>query len=728
MILYFNKFGELTTSIPHGEPVRQGNNINLYVYLDVDFFETDEDIETHKINIEFTMPKNGAVSSVPQIMQFQGIKQFKKITDSEIIYDLVNNREYLCYYSLVQSGISTVYPGNLIANVSIVNTENAESTEVKDVRYTGSAQIFVERTFGSTQRVSDVSSSHYQQLLNQLNNFVAQKEDRANVGGTINFSQNLLTNLNGFTYTSAKFNEENILVDDENNVIIDEIAIKPYLKLLLGNSYVPKINNQLGRGIFLITSDDKKIWRLTYNSSVGLKAEEWTNTLPCVFDVDGDEIKEKYASKEYVEKNYLPLTGAELTEDLKIEGNIWVGELNSNLVDTDSILLGDSGLNFNSKGNEYRIEFPEKNGTVAYIKDLESYLPLTGGTIDGDLIIHSNEDQDYKTRILNSRIEFYCGEKTKTSLYTMSGEKICYRRSEDVKPIDEEIATHKDLEIVRQIAEGKSRAISYVDFPTCIDSLNNDEFKETLKIGDNIFIQAIDVPDIWVMGISDEKITYNYINDDVFKSALQAEGGVQVGYFILSTLETNKISLDLAYLSLTGGTITGNLSIIDSDEGTGIRIGKNGIISGDGVSKGYLEFSNDGKIYYSDDMQFDNGEKYEIATVKQISEINKRIDGISGGGNSDLSNYVDKSSTEEIGGVKKFTSDIQVKGVIRAVGNNNASDGHYITIKGQDICDNNGDAIISTSNDGHKFLYNGNEIATLNDIEVAIGNALRGNY
>lgn len=477
MILYFNKTGELTTVIPHGEPVRQYNNINMYVYLDEDFFEDEEDREKHTFNLELTMPKVGATSSVPQIMYYKGITQFKKLTDSEITYDLVDNKTYICYYSLVQSGLSTVYPGNLVCNISIVKTKDASSTEVVDTQYLGMAQIFVERTFGSTKRVSDTSAAQYQQMLNQLNNFVAKKEDKENVGGTINYAINLTTNLNGTQYTDAKFNENNILVDNDGNNIINETEIKPYLKLMLGNSYTPKINNKLGRGIFLITKEDKKMWRLVYDSTKGLYAQEFINDLGAVFNELGEKIIETYVRKDgdnivgtlnvdgklnsngsevvnlndaqtingaktfktlqvndalltnsiynfgtssiknennefhyikgYTDEtgNFVEVLNAELftRKGGEITGNLLVrGELKNtgdtilDTLDVKNLLIGQLKIEVTDTENSiaYTITFPEKNGTIAFVEDVNLKLNKTGGEITGDIklngILYSN--------------------------------------------------------------------------------------------------------------------------------------------------------------------------------------------------------------------------------------------------------------------------------------------------------------------------------------------------
>ena len=151
MYLYFNKQGVLTTVIPHGEPVRQGSYLNISVCLDLDTFST-EDSAKYGCRVELSFPneKLGTHS-----IDLDGAEQeeFVKTDDSEITYDLVPGQDYWVYKFRFTPEQSTFNAGKVTANVSFgrYNLEQNPS-EIEDVQYAGSAEIFIEKTFLTGQK------------------------------------------------------------------------------------------------------------------------------------------------------------------------------------------------------------------------------------------------------------------------------------------------------------------------------------------------------------------------------------------------------------------------------------------------------------------------------------------------------------------------------------------------------------------------------------------------
>lgn len=94
----------------------------------------------------------------------------------------------------------------------------------------------------------------------------------------------------------------------------------------------------------------------------------------------------------------------------------------------------------------------------------------------------------------------------------------------------------------KSLAEGRSRATAYSNYETLITELNS-AASNTFKIGDNLLIQAQNVPDLWVYAIESTTAEYTYTTDDAFVSAIQSTGFVQVGYYKLAALESAKIDL-----------------------------------------------------------------------------------------------------------------------------------------------------------------------------------------
>lgn len=80
---------------------------------------------------------------------------------------------------------------------------------------------------------------------------------------------------------------------------------------------------------------------------------------------------------------------------------------------------------------------------------------------------------------------------------------------------------------------------SYSAFVTAVNALSN----SALKVGYNILIKTLEVPDMWVSAVNATKTTYTYTNDDAIVTALKT-GELKVGYFSFSPLEANKVDYD----------------------------------------------------------------------------------------------------------------------------------------------------------------------------------------
>lgn len=201
MYLYFNKEGILSTIIPHGETVRQGSYLNIYVLLDDDFFvDRGESIEQYSVNVELAFPNNtiGTVSTIP--VNEPKLLPFEKLDDSEITYELIDGAQYWTYHFRFTPNQATLYAGKIFAMVSVMQTEltdpdNIESAIEKDLLYYGKADIYVEKVFGIARRMVDESQLHYKNLVIQLNELNKRKTERLNISLTGNPIKNLLYQL-----------------------------------------------------------------------------------------------------------------------------------------------------------------------------------------------------------------------------------------------------------------------------------------------------------------------------------------------------------------------------------------------------------------------------------------------------------------------------------------------------------------------------------------------------
>lgn len=101
-----------------------------------------------------------------------------------------------------------------------------------------------------------------------------------------------------------------------------------------------------------------------------------------------------------------------------------------------------------------------------------------------------------------------------------------------------------NLATVESIAKGANQAVSFRDYEELISVFNNTELtpRDKYEIGQNIYIQQIDVPDLWVSYVMDYPVGVSRTVDEFLKSLLET-GEATVGYYYISVLETQKVDL-----------------------------------------------------------------------------------------------------------------------------------------------------------------------------------------
>ena len=93
------------------------------------------------------------------------------------------------------------------------------------------------------------------------------------------------------------------------------------------------------------------------------------------------------------------------------------------------------------------------------------------------------------------------------------------------------------------LARGAQRALVYADYSKLVTALNAGMLGVVLPKGQSIYIQQLDVPDLWVSGnrAPDDLTEYLYTTDDDFLEYIK--GGGWIGCHQLSLLETAKVDL-----------------------------------------------------------------------------------------------------------------------------------------------------------------------------------------
>ena len=91
--------------------------------------------------------------------------------------------------------------------------------------------------------------------------------------------------------------------------------------------------------------------------------------------------------------------------------------------------------------------------------------------------------------------------------------------------------------------KGKQLALSFDDYEDMVTALN-DADDEAYKVGQSMYIVTLEVPDIWISGIAETSVPYTYVDDATLISDIAtAHGALQVGYYYISQLETQKVDL-----------------------------------------------------------------------------------------------------------------------------------------------------------------------------------------
>jgi len=124
------------------------------------------------------------------------------------------------------------------------------------------------------------------------------------------------------------------------------------------------------------------------------------------------------------------------------------------------------------------------------------------------------------------------------------------------------IATQQELNEVRNIAEGAGAAMSFANYATLVSDFNS-AADDDYKLGQSIYINTLDVPDLWIYEVSNISILYYYTTDEAFTDLLKQQGYVQIGYYKVAALETQKVDLTNYATLNTTQTFTGTKNFTD---------------------------------------------------------------------------------------------------------------------------------------------------------------------
>lgn len=171
---------------------------------------------------------------------------------------------------------------------------------------------------------------------------------------------------------------------------------------------------------------------------------------------------------------------------------------------------------------------------------------------------------------------------------------------------------------VNSIAKGANQALSYANYQamiTAFNSLDDDEY----NVGQNIYIVTTEVPDLWISSVESTSSTYTYVDDATFVNSLATNGYVQVGYYKLSMLETQKVDLT-NYVKNTDYATSATAGVIKTGSSYGTSMTSSGNLRA--VVKTYQEYSSAGDYMFVGKRTLENvinGKSLETADNKVTS-------------------------------------------------------------------------------------------------------------
>lgn len=311
MYVYFNKEGRITTKIPHGEIVRQGNPLNLYVCIEPNSFINNENFTDWSASVRFVYP-DGKTSSgefPSSVDAGPERKKFIKLKDSEITYDLVPGRWYYTFIFNIDAQYSTNIAGNLIATLRLWDTKHNE------MYYQENINIFVEAVKGYNVGSTNITANDAQILKNnfeQISYKLQRINSKINILG-VSVLPPIVTD-----FQSENFNLDKIYVLNGNFEDIQEIpdfySVIPNYAYKYGDKYYKLIKpeNEDGKIIQEEIVDFEKtigyIYKPTENGWVVINRD-----IREVIGLDTDTIDDETIKglKNHIVKNVLHKTNEE---------------------------------------------------------------------------------------------------------------------------------------------------------------------------------------------------------------------------------------------------------------------------------------------------------------------------------------------------------------------------------------------------------------------------------
>ena len=170
---------------------------------------------------------------------------------------------------------------------------------------------------------------------------------------------------------------------------------------------------------------------------------------------------------------------------------------------------------------------------------------------------------------------------------------------------------------VNSIAKGANQALSYSNYQAMITAFNS-LANNVYNVGQNVMIVTLEVPDLWISSIESTSSTYTYTTDEAFTTTLATNGYVQVGYYKLSALETQKVDLT-NYVQFTDYATSNKAGVVKTANGFAVSNG-----TPYASSRTYNQYLSDANGFFIGKSTLEN-----VITGKNLETANNKVTSIS---------------------------------------------------------------------------------------------------
>jgi hypothetical protein len=239
-------------------------------------------------------------------------------------------------------------------------------------------------------------------------------------------------------------------------------------------------------------------------------------------------------------------------------------------------------IDVSKQGTTTTVELTKKDGTTTTVEILDGEKGEKGDTPVKGVDYFTPQD------IEDLNIPKKTSDLTNDSDYITSQDILGKQNIEDNTLNTNNKTVPSAINEVNSLAKGANQAIAFPDYYNIVTAFNLID-EDYFRVGQNVYVIALNVPDLWISKIETTSAPYTYTTDEAFINDLTTNGYVQVGYYRLSALETQKVDLT-NYVTFTNYPSGATAGVIKTLNTYATAVDGNGRLMSQ--SKGYTDYNN----------------------------------------------------------------------------------------------------------------------------------------